>query len=312
MTILEYLENWKATGAITPDQHERIAAIARKDRFSVFVELNALLYLGVLSLVAGIGWTIETYFKNLGDAVILLGLSGLFVASFHYCFSRALPYSSSQVESPNLIVDYALYLACLVFAAELGYIESRFHILRTNSDFYLLLSAALYFLAAYRFDNRLVLSLGLSTLAGWFGLKASRFDLYSNDNLRTAGMVYSVIIAAGGTWLSRRGIKKHFLETYWHIAANVLFMAVLSGVFNGGFSYLLLLLGLAVASAGTGVRLRRFAFVAYGTIYGYIGISWRVLHDMREFNAVLAYLIVSSCFVIAAMILIARRFGREE
>src|SRR5579883_1379119 len=171
MTTLEQLRKWKDSGAITGAQFDTIAAIVRKDRFSVFVELNALLYLGVLSFVAGLTWTIQTYFANLGDAAILIGLSGLLAGSLYYCFSRATNWSSEQVESPTMAFDYVLYLACLVFGAELAYIESRFHLLQDKRDYYLLISALLYFVFAYRFDNRFVLSLGLSTLAGWFGVK---------------------------------------------------------------------------------------------------------------------------------------------
>src|SRR5881296_1305420 len=115
MTILSRLQQWKDAGIITSAQHDTISALVRKDRFSVFIELNALLYLGVLSFVAGIGWVIQTYFASLGDAAILSGLSLLLCLSFYYCFSRALPFSTAKVESPNLAFDYVLYLACLVF-----------------------------------------------------------------------------------------------------------------------------------------------------------------------------------------------------
>ena len=61
MKILEYLERWNRTGAISGAQYDALAALVRKDRFSVFVELNTLLYVGVLAFVAGVGWTIQTY-----------------------------------------------------------------------------------------------------------------------------------------------------------------------------------------------------------------------------------------------------------
>ena len=54
MTILEHLERWHTTGAISGAQYEAIATLVRKDRFSLFVELNTILYLGVLAFVAGV------------------------------------------------------------------------------------------------------------------------------------------------------------------------------------------------------------------------------------------------------------------
>src|SRR5712671_4811522 len=106
MTTLNRLQNWRDSGAITNAQFDTIAAIVRKERFSIFVELNALLYLGVLSFVAGLGWTIQRYFTSLGDAAILGALSALLAGSLYYCFSRAPAWSNERVESPDMAFDY--------------------------------------------------------------------------------------------------------------------------------------------------------------------------------------------------------------
>ena len=314
MHTVERLQKWKDTGAITSDQFDTIAAIVRKERFSIFVELNALLYLGVLLLVAGIGWTIQEYFENLGDAAILIGLSALLAGSLYYCFSRAPEWSNARVESPNLAFDYVLYLACLVFAAELGYIETRFQLLGAHRDYYLLFSAVLYFIAAYRFDNRFVLSLALSTLATWFGVKMSAFGFISSESQRIAAISYGAVIGGLGAWLSRQGLKKHFLETYLHIAANILFIAFVSGVFDRDRHWLYFagLMVLVVISIHAGVRFQRFAFVVYGTVYGYIGVSSEIVRNMRDSTTQLLYVVVSGTIVIVSIVLLARRPGRDE
>lgn len=118
MTTLERLEDWRKSGAIREEQYKAISALVRKERFSVFLELNALLYLGVLAFVAGAGWTIRTYFANLGDVAIISSLTLLVGVSFYYCFSRVKPWSKLQVESPNLAFDYILYLGCLLLGIE--------------------------------------------------------------------------------------------------------------------------------------------------------------------------------------------------
>ena len=304
MSTVALLQKWRDSGAISADQFDTLIAIVRKERFSVFVELNVLLYVGVLSLAAGVGWTINTYFADLGDAAILIGLTALLMSSLYYCFSH----------KPGMVVDYILYLACLTLAAELAYLESRFQMLRDHWDYYVLLSALVYFFFAYRFDNRLVLSLALSTLAAWFGVKISRFDLISNDSLRVAAIGYGLIVSGGGLLLAHQGIKKHFLETYLHVGANVLFIALVSGVFdrNANWMYLLGLVILAGVSIRAGVHFRRFVFVVYGTIYGYIGLSAEILRRLGTDTAALSYIAVSSTIVIVAIVILARRFGREE
>jgi hypothetical protein len=315
MSVLAHLERWKSTGVISGAQYDTISALARKDRFSVFVELNTLLYLGVLSFVAGVGWTITTYSARLGDVAILSSLAGVFCWSLYYCFARTLPYSRRQVEPPGLAFDYVLYLGCLMFAIDLGYLESRFRPLQLDWDHSLLLASAVFFGLAYRFDNRLVLSLALSSLAAWFGLRVSRFGLLLGGSLRAYALAYGGVVAVAGTALHRVGIKKHFLEAYLHISANALFIALFSGAVSrggAGVLYLLALLGLAALAIVEGVRFRRFAFVVYGVLYGYAGISARLLRDVESSTSLLAYFVVSGTIVIVALIALARRFGREE
>jgi hypothetical protein len=313
MTVLERLEHWKTSGAITPAQYSAIAAIVRKDRFSLFVELNALLYLGIVLCVAGIGWTIGKYFQDLGDAAILVSLTLLCGASFYYCFSRAVPYSRQRTESPSLAFDYILYLGALVFAIELGYIETRFQVLKESWDTYLLISSVLYFFLAYRFDNRFVLSLALSTLAGWFGLRFSKFGLLDAGDYRVPALAYASLVACVGILLWRSGLKQHFLRTYLHVAANVFFVALVSGVTSRTKGpYLLALLVLSAIAVYGGFRFREFAFAGYGTVYGYIGLTiWLLERASLDIQAGLAYFVVSGLLVIAFIAWLAVKSGRR-
>src|SRR5215510_13188524 len=314
MTIFERLSTWKETGAIRGAQYDTILAIVRKDRFSVFFELNSLLYLGVLSLIAGAGWVIQVYAANLGDAAIISCLTIILFGSLYYCFTRGLPYSTAQVESPTLVFDYVLYLACLTLALEIGYIETRFHLLHSEWDYYLLGSAVLFFCLAYRFDNRLVLSLALSTLAGWFGIRTSRLSLLSAISIRAPALIYSAVVIAAGTWLFRRNIKKHFTETYFHVGVIVLFSALISQVIgNESWFDLAAVLLLAVVTILGGIKFGRFAFVIYGIFFSYIGISSQLLRGWRmDSTLALSYFLISGSMVTISIILLARRVGHEE
>jgi hypothetical protein len=314
MTVLTRLEEWQAGGAISGAQYDALSALARKDRFSVFFELNSLLYLGVLALVGGLGWTITTYSARLGDAAILSFLTGAFCWSLYYCSARALPYSDGEVEQPGLAFDYVLYSGCLIFALDLAYVQSRFHPFDLEWDHSLLLAAGVFFALAYRFDNRLVLSLALSSLAAWCGVRLSHYGFRLGASLRVYALAYGSFVAGAGAALHRAGVKRHFLETYLHVAANVLFITLLTGVEDSRgqwLLYLLALLGLAVFAIVAGVRFGRFVFVVYGVVYGYLGISIRALHDVRSLTWALAYVVVSGTMVILALIALARRFGRE-
>ena len=60
------------------------------------------------------------------------------------------------------------------------------------------------------------------------------------------------------------------------------------------------------------MRLKRFAFVVYGVGYGYLGITVRLMTAIDSFTASLAYIITSGTIVIVSLVILARRFGREE
>ena len=107
--------------------------------------------------------------------------------------------------------------------------EYHFQILQAQWDYYVLASALLYFGVAYRFDNRLVLSLAIATLGTWFVGYAPVLFLRGRP-LRLAALGYGFIVAALGVWLYDAGIKRHFLETYLHVGANMLLAALLSGI----------------------------------------------------------------------------------
>ncbi|MEP6782846.1 MAG: DUF2157 domain-containing protein, partial [Acidobacteriota bacterium] len=128
MTTIERLDGWKAVGVISEEQHALLGALVRRERFSLFVELSGLLYVGVLSVVGGLAWTFREYVASLGDVAILSILTLLMVLAFGYCFSRTAPYSNEEVESPSLVFDYVLYFGCLVFSATLTFLEARFAI----------------------------------------------------------------------------------------------------------------------------------------------------------------------------------------
>lgn len=313
MTISTRLDQWKDQGVISPEQHALLAGLSRREPFSLFLELNILLYAGIVVFVAGLGWTVTTWSQQLGDILVLTILSVLLTACFWYCFSRAPAWSRAEVPSPSLAFDYVLYLGSLTWSVELAYFENRFHLLSGQWDLYLLATAGLFFFLAYRFDNRFVLSLALAALAGWFGLTISHWPSNQDAAYRQYALLYGVLVAGAGAILQRRGLKPHFLGAYLNIAANVLFWALLSGVFDrqGYGVWFPALLGACGASLAWGLARRQFSFVAYAAVYGYVGVSSILIRGIYGDTALLSYFVVTGVVMLVALILIARRFGRE-
>ena len=263
--------------------------------------------------MAGLGWTVSTWSQQIGDVLVLTILSALFAACLWYCFAHAAAWSAGETPSPNLAYDYLLYLGCLIWTVELTYFEQRFHLLSGQWDDYLLATTGLFFFFAYRFDNRFVLSLALSSLAGWFGLTVSHWPAHPDTAYRQYGILYGLLVGAAGAALDRRGLKAHFFGTYLNIAANVLFWALLSGVFgrDGETIWLLGLLAACGASLIWGLSRRQFAFVAYAAVYGYVGVSAIIARNVLDFTGFLTYLCLTSVAMVILLVVIARRFARD-
>jgi hypothetical protein len=105
MNLLARLEHWKKEGVISLEQHAFLASLSRGEPFCLFLELNILLYAGVLAFVAGLGWTVSTWSQQIGDVLVLTVLSALLAACSWYCFSRAPARSPAETPAPNPIYD---------------------------------------------------------------------------------------------------------------------------------------------------------------------------------------------------------------
>lgn len=312
-TTSRYLDAWLADGSISAAQHAALAALASRRRLSLFVELNALLYLGVLAIAGGLAWTARDYSDRWGDLAILGPASALVVGCFAWVFAVAPRYSAGRVSATSLALDYVLYLGCLVLGVVLGYAQYRVPALQARWHDLLLVSAVIYFAAAYRFDNRFVLSLGLATLGGWFGVSFSRFHWLEGGTTPAMTLLYGALVAAASIASWRADVKRHFLEAYLQVAALVVLSTLTWRVLDsdGPSPWLLAaFIGAALSVAG-GIRYRRFSFVVYGAFAGYISISRELLRDSPGLEASFLYLVVSAALMVVGLVLLSRRMGRR-
>ncbi len=154
----------------------------------------------------------------------------------------------------------------------------------------------------------------MSSLAGWFGLTISQWPHHEDATYRHYALLYCVLAGGGGALLRHRSLKPHFFGTYLNIVANVLFWALLSGVFERqsyGLWFLALLIACG-ASLAWGLTRRQFAFVAYAAVYGYVGVSSVLIRGVTDETSLLIYFAITAVAMLVALVQIARRFGRPE
>jgi hypothetical protein len=222
-----------------------------------------------------------------------------------YCFKRGEGFDRGEVLPPTLLFDYVLYLGCVAWGLAAAYAETRFHVFGGAWKTHLLISSALFAALAYRFDNRIVLSLGLCSLAAWFGLELQGLDSWFSGNYRLMGLVFGTLAALAAHVTVRTEVKSHFQDVYGNFAGHFILVSLLSGtVTQTPYLYFAGLLAACGLTAAHAVRSRKFFYMVYAVFYGYLGLCFVLLRDIRETGFILLYFIVSS-------LSLARRFKEE-
>lgn len=135
-------------------------------------------------------------------------------------------------------MDYLLLLAMLLVAADLAYVEAQFRWLGPNWAYHLLAVSILYFVAAYRFDSRAVLTLALTSFAAWRGVEAAFPFAGGGAHASTSGLVRANAIGCGLLYIAvgaaslRLRRKPHFEPVYVTAGLLLLLGAMVSGAWQ--------------------------------------------------------------------------------
>lgn len=298
----EYLE-LKAAGLIDETATSRAIALERGEIFSVFEEVRFSLYAAVAAITTGVGILVKENLDHIGPLTLIVTLALVAAA----CYGAAIRAGLRQ-ETRTIGGDYLLLLGALIMSADLGYAESQFHWLGSHWSWYLLALAALHAITAYTLDSRLVLSVSLTSLAGWFGIEGHIQNLFQLDNsIRNSGIQALVCASVIFIWREvhrRLDGTPQFKEVFQHFAANLGFWGALALCFtpNSRLAGVVVLIVLAVASIRKGLQSSQEIFVIYGIAYTALGLCLVEAQIVRGLRAALLELAT----VIVAVILLWR------
>ena len=126
-------------------------------------------------------------------------------------------------------------------------------------------------------------------------------------------LVFGMLAALAAYATVRMDVKGHFQDVYGNFAGHFVLVALLSGTVTKGpslyFAGLVMVCGLMAAHA---VRSRKFFYMVYAVLYGYIGVSSVFLRHAGGTGDTLLYFILSSSGVGAGLFFLARRFKEEH
>ncbi len=272
----------------------RAIDLERRTQFSVFDELRATLYVAVALVTIGVGILVKEHLDRIGPLMLtsILAIGG---AACYVPAMRARLRGSGQ----TAVADYLLLLGALIVSSDLGYAESQFHLLGANWSRHLLVLAAFHAFTAYALQSRLVLSVALTSLAGWFGIERGYGSLapweFAAPSVGLRALVCSAVILAWKA-IDGRSNAARFREVFEHFAANLAFWGAVGWCSDThmrlvGVATLLLLGAIAVRKA---LRSGAESFAVYGVGYTALGLSLVVAQvtDLRLAGATLVLVIV--------------------
>jgi len=298
-TLEPELRTLRAEGLIDDAAAASAMALERGEVFSLYLELRATLYAGVLLVMAGAGILLARNLDRIGPVAIVLMIALAAAAC-------AIPAIRAKLAGRSLTVagDYLLLLAALLGSAGLAYAERQFTLLGPWWSWHLLLLAVVHAAVAYAFASPLVLAASLASLAGWFGVGGSLGDVlffsYSTPALGARALACAATIAAWRYADRRTRPHTSFSDVFDHFAANLAFWGTLAWCLEWPWLAvgLPLLAALAYASVRRGLDTGREAFLVYGIVYAAIGtcaVAVPRLHDMTtSFGFVLIVVCVAA------------------
>src|SRR5262245_52452927 len=288
------LRELRSTGFIDEAAAVQAIALERRTLFSLFEELRVTLYAAVALVITGVGILVKEHLDRIGPLTLILALALAGAA----CYVPAVR-AKSRGDDQSTITDYLLLLGALIVSADVGYAESQFHWLGANWSRHLLLLTAFHAFTAYTLRSRLVLSVALTSLAGWFGIERGSGNLspwhFATPELGLRALVCSAVMLVWRA-IDQGANAARFREVFEHFAANLAFWGAVGWCSSAdvrvvGVVTLLVLAAIAIRKA---LRSGAESFAVYGIGYTALGLSLVVAQvtDLTLFGATLVLVIV--------------------
>ena len=297
-----------------------------KEPFSIFWEVRALLYLGILFLSSGLGILIYRNIDTIGHQTILALLILATAGCFWYCARHAKPFTTVRAAAESWS-DYMLLLGALLFGVLTGYLQIKYSVFGAHHGLALSVPAACYLFLAYRFDHRGVLQLAISGFCAAAGivatpLEAIRENLISHRMPVWTGLAMGAVLAGAGALSEMRGFKRHFTFSYINFSVHLSAIAAVTGLMMGeAFEKALFFFLLAALARGLWTYARRnhnYYFLLCAVVYGYIAITYVCMHWLfntvttATFYAAFLYFMLSCAGTIMFFLNMKKFLGNEN
>lgn len=313
---------------ISEKQYQEITSYRSLAIFSLNAELKLFLYLSVLSFTSGIGILIYKNIDTIGHIAILSLLLIVIGVCFYFCFKNAKGFQKTETAFEHPVLEYLVLTANVLTCIFIGYLQFQYKPFGTHYGLATLIPTLVSFFCAYYFDNKSVLTIGITGLAAYVGLSVTPQDLlnnsnfYADQNLSYSAIMLGVLLVLWTVYSSRVQLKTHFSIIYLTFALHITSIALihnLTGYFEDGIWLLfaVLLAGSSYYFYKVSYQFKAISLYVFTIVYGYIGLNiilFRIF-DHIDFSDVweLLILLLPLYFIgsIIMFIKLIKKFNKE-
>lgn len=319
----EVFEQLKDEGLISDEQMAWVEKKEGARDVSLFTDLHALLYSGILMLAGGIGILIYKNIDTIGHLTIVILTALASIGCLGYCWRTAPHFSRYKTEPPNQWFDYILLFGSLLMVTFFGYLQYQYHVFGYRWGLATFIPMVLLFFIAYYFDHKGILTMAITALGTWMGVAVEPVGMMQHGGLGNAdyivnGSMLGMILIIASLATDRLELKPHFAPVFRNFGMHALLLSLVAGiiVFSGG--YIAWFLGLALVAGWffySATAARSFYYLLFSALYGYAGLSaflLRAIFSSSGLGEGIAYLTMLY-FIISAggMIGLLRHYNKK-
>lgn len=311
MNSNKILQSLREKNIITPEQSAVISEYERTKPFSIHYELRTLLYVGITMLTGGLGILIYQNIDTIGHGVIVGLIVVVMLGCFGFAYLKRSPFIWQEVKNLSQFADFALLLGCMMFLILEGYLQFQYNLFGTQYGLVTILPAIIFIPAAYFFDHRGVLSMGLTALASWVGVSIAPLSVLSQNDFSTPNFLFTaialgLILSAVGLISAYKNLKKHFSFTYLLLGSNLTLIATMVGMFSHAnwFIYTVIALALCVGLFLYSRKTQSYIFLLMGIIYGYIAFTYLLFKILALINNGTLWMLAMYYFLISGVLVV--------
>lgn len=264
---------------ITEEQFEAIRTYRGLNLFSVHNELKFLLYLSILMFTSGIGILIYQNIDSIGHTVVLGLLLVVTLTCFYFCFKNHVGFKKEEAPFPNPLYDYLVLTAVILSCTFVGYLQFQYQTFGTHYGLATLVPTVISLFCAYYFDNKSVLSIGITGMAAYLGLSVDPKHVFDNEMINNTylsyiGLAFGLTLLLWVLYTTKINLKKHFNLVYLTFSLHLVSIACIVNLFEDYWLAFGVVLGIAAYYFyNLSFQIRSISLFIFTVLYGYIGMN---------------------------------------